>query len=173
MLKPAIRYKDELTKLFSERIYDPEWFYYTGWFGDYELPNYFEPMNNKQSFACVDKDDNVIGYLSYRIQVETSCVYQFGLYSFKPNNITLIKDTFNTLESLVNKFHRVEWCVVEGNHAKRGYDKFCLKHDGMISKDYDVCVGPDLKTHSSYKYQIINEQIPLPYPKYIESVNKN
>lgn len=141
MLKPAILFKEKLEKLFAAEIYTEKYFYYCGYGYDFELP-VIEAQSNNYQWAITEPIDNftdkVIGYLAYRINPTTDDVYNFGLYSFDEGNQTVIRDTFEKLEELVKEHHRVEWRVIDGNHAKRGYDAFCKKHNGNSVCLHDV-----------------------------------
>ena len=160
MLKPAILYKEELEKKFGNEIYTEKYFYYIGYAYGFELPH-IETHDCYYQWAITEKIDNftdrVVGYLAYRIDAQTDNVDRFGLYSFVEGNQTVIKDTYNMLEKLVRDHHRVEWRVIDGNHAKRGYDAFCKKHKGNIVCLHDVTKDLKGNYHNEYIYEIIKE----------------
>lgn len=81
-------------------------------------------------YAIVDKE-KVIGFLTYRIDIYSNNVYNFGLYSFDKGNYIIGKDLFTKMEELVKKYHRLEWKMIAGNPVKKHYDKFCKKY-GVI-----------------------------------------
>ena len=66
MLKPAQLYEEKLQACMINTWYKPEYIYYHGGTGEYTLDL---PDNNKYShcFVSVDKNDHVIGYISYNI----------------------------------------------------------------------------------------------------------
>lgn len=169
MLEPAILYKDELEKKFAKEMYTERYFYYCGYAYDFELPQ-IQAKTNHYQWAILERDEydfEVVGYLAYRINPTTDDIYNFGLYSFAEGNQTVIKDTYEKLEELVRDHHRVEWRVIEGNHAKRGYDAFCKKHNGNIVCLHDIT--KDLKGNycNEYIYEIIkgvNKADELPPP---------
>ena len=125
MLKPAILYKQELEKLFAEKIYTEDFFYYVGYPQYFEIPE-IKVRENDYQWAILD-DDKVIGYFAYRIELYTDSVYSFGLISFDKGNIKLARDVYNKLTELVVKHHRVEWRIIGGNPAARAYSRFCKK----------------------------------------------
>lgn len=129
MLKPAILYKDELLRLFSEEIYTEEYFLYVGFPYAHSLPE-IDTADNYKRFAILNSEEEVIGYLSYHIDISVDCVSSFGLYSFDKGNPTVGKDLFTEMERLVQNHHRIEWRMVGGNPVERSYDKFCKKHNG-------------------------------------------
>ena len=155
MLKPAIAYKEQLDKLFAEETYSDRYYYYTGYAHGNELPK-IEARDNYYQWASVDKDNNVIGYLAYYIDPATNNAMNFGLYSFDEGNQTVVRDTYDKLEELVRMHHRVEWRVIEGNHAKRGYDAFCAKHGGNCVCLHDITKAPNGEYRSEYIYEIIS-----------------
>lgn len=157
MLKPAILFKDELEKKFAAEIYTDKYFYYCGYGYDFELPT-IKAQSEHYQWAITEPIDNftdrVIGYLAYRINPTTDNVYNFGLYSFDEGNQTVIRDTFEKLEELVKDHHRIEWRVIEGNHAKRGYDAFCDKHNGNCVCLHDVTKDLKGEYRNEYIYEI-------------------
>ena len=154
MLEPAIVHQSQLMALFSKEVYSEKYFYYVGYAYGYELPN-IRAQDAYVQWAIVS-NDKVIGYLAYHIDPSSDCVDRFGLYSFEEGNPTVIRDTFNKLEELVEKHHRVEWRVIEGNHAKKGYDAFCKKHNGNCVCLHDVTKDPDGNYRNEYIYEILN-----------------
>ena len=68
----------------------------------------------------------------------------------------MIQEIYDVLEDLLQKHHRMEWRVIDGNHAKRGYDAFCKKHNGQIVCLHDVCKDLQGNYRDEYIYEIIN-----------------
>ena len=155
MLKPAILYKDALEKLFAEDIYTERYFYYSGYGHCFELPN-IRAQDNYYQWAIIDSDV-LVGYLAYHIDPVTDTVSRFGLYSFSEGNQVVIRDTYLLLEDLVKTYHRLEWRIIEGNHAKRGYDNFCKKHHGNCVCLHDVTKDPKGNYRDEYIYEIIKD----------------
>lgn len=153
MLVPAISQKKELEELFSKEIYKEDFFYYAGWAYCHELPD-IKPNNNVFQWAILD-GERVIGYLAYDVEPAVDCVNSFGLYSFDRGNPIIGKDLFKTLKHLVERFHRIEWRVVDGNPVMRHYDWFCKKHNGNKVTLHDCC--KDLNGHyrDCHIYEII------------------
>ena len=157
MLKPAVLFKDELDKLFASELYSHKYFYYVGYAYGFELPN-IRAQDEYYQWASVDDNGEVLGYLAYHIDPHTDSVDRFGWYSFEDGNQIVVKDCYEKLEELIAEHHRVEWRVIEGNHAIRGYDRFCEKHNGNrvclhhVTKDE---VGNYL---NEFIYEIINPE---------------
>lgn len=157
MLKPAILYKDELTEEFAKRIYTKGYFYYVGYPYSFSLPK-IEVKDNYYQYAIVDEDDKLLGYLAYTVCSDSNNVCNFGLYSFDEGNIRVIRDVYKELERLINRFHRVEWRCIGGNHAAHGYDAFCKKHGGNKIILHDVIKDLDGNYVDEYVYEIINKE---------------
>ena len=157
MLEPAILYKDELEKKFAAEIYTERYFYYTGYPYEFDLP----VIKTKDSYSyyqwAICEDNFLVGYLAYHVDPSTDNVDRFGLYSFDEGNQTVIRDTFEKLEELVKTHHRVEWRVIEGNHAKRGYDAFCDKHNGNCVCLHDVTKDLQGNYRNEYIYEILEK----------------
>ena len=157
MLKPAMVHKEELLKKFAEELYTDRYFYYMGYAYGFELPN-IETHDCYYQWAILEDSSNkVIGYLAYRVDPSTDNVDRFGLYSFEEGNQTVIRDTYNKLEELISEHHRVEWRVIGGNHAKRGYDAFCAKHNGNCVCLHDMTKDMNGQYRDEYIYEIIKE----------------
>lgn len=156
MLKPAILYKEILERKFAEQLYSDDYFYYNGYVTGATLPIEIKSQENLYQYAIVDKNDKVIGFLSYRILPDLNEASCFGLYSFDKGNYIIGKDLLNKMEELVNLCHRVSWKVVSGNPVKRSYDRFCLKHGGYICHEHDVTKDKYGNYHDMYGYEIIN-----------------
>ena len=157
MLKPAILYKNKILELFAKELYTEDYFYYNGYDCGSCLPT-IEPREDVYTYACVDKSDNVIGYLTYRIYSLTDTVCDFGLYSFDKGNPILGVDVLRKLKELISKYHKVEWRVIEGNPVKRHYDKFCKKYNGNIIHLHDTSKDLDGRFRDSFIYEIIRDR---------------
>lgn len=155
MLKPAILYKQELEKLFAEKIYTEDFFYYVGYPQYFEIPE-IKVRENDYQWAILD-DDKVIGYFAYRIELYTDNVYSFGLISFDKGNIKLARDVYNKLTELINKHHRVEWRAIQGNPAIRGYTRFCKKYNGCILTYRDAVKDTDGNYRNEYVFEVVKE----------------
>lgn len=158
MLKPAILYENELMELFKKEIYTKDYFHYTGYLYAYDLPE-IKSEDHRCQFAIVDdnNESRVLGYLAYRIDALADAVYNFGLYSFDKGNLKVIKEVYEKLEELIKNHRRVEWRVIGSNPAKRGYDNFCKKHNGYISKHHAITRNYENDGYvDEYLYEILN-----------------
>ena len=158
MLVPAILYKEQIEANFAKYFYTTDMMYEQGYLGSRtpEIDNSNDGY--EYQYAIVNKDEKLIGYLSYTIDWYSSSAYGFGLFSFDRGNPIVGKDLFNELEKLINeyKLHRIEWRMVSGNPAKRSYDKFCSKYNGNIIKLTNVFKDRHGNFHDTYIYEILN-----------------
>ena len=139
MLIPAIVKKNEILNAFKRCYYTEDMFLETGNLNNW-LPNIQEETNDGLfQFAIVDKEENLIGFLTYRIDWYSSCVSCFGLISFDKGNPIVGRDLLQEIKKLIYeyKIHRIEWRMIGGNPVERHYDKFCKKFNGTkhILKD--------------------------------------
>lgn len=157
MLKPAILYKEEIERLFAEKIYTEDFFYYSGYPQWFKLP---EIQNEENVYQwAVFNEDKLIGYLEYRIDLYTDNVYSFGLISFDKGNIRLARNVYDKLTELVNNHHRVEWRAIGGNPAVRSYSRFCKKHNGRILEYKDTVKDAKGKYRNEFIFEIINNEV--------------
>ena len=97
MLKPAILYKEEIITSLMENNYTEDMMYYSGYLGN-ALPSIEEDTNGKlYQYAIVD-DCKLIGYFAYTVNWYSSCVYNFGLFSFDRNNKIIGLDVYRELK---------------------------------------------------------------------------
>ena len=81
MIKPAQLYAEELKRLYCETWYDPIYIYYQSYVGTEDL---HLPDNNYEHHAFAILENNeVIGYISYRLNWAAKVTYNFGIISFK------------------------------------------------------------------------------------------
>ena len=65
---------------------------------------------------------------------------------------------FNKLEELVSRLHRVEWRMVGGNPAERGYDSFCKRHNGTKHILKDAIKDRNGNYRDDVIYEIVNKR---------------
>lgn len=133
MLKLALVYKDKLLKEYQNIIYDDHFKYYNC-SSYWEIPKIDESTWNNIQLVSVDKNDNVIGYLTANIDRECNYINGLGIASFNGLNITFSKDLYQFLIDLFLKygFNKISFKVVLGNPAEKMYDKYIKKYGGRI-----------------------------------------
>ena len=170
MIKPALLYKEELTNKLRETWFKDKYKYYnySSYFSDFELAT--DTWINQQ-FVSVDKDNNILGYISYNVQRQTNNADEFGVISFVDNSITFGKDLHQVLLDIFFKFNynKLSFTVVVGNPIERYYDKTIKKYGGRIvgvkeqeaklmdSSLYDVKLYEITKEHFISSYKIVHK----------------
>lgn len=157
MLVPAITRKDEIIKEFQKYYYTTDMLYETGSIDNW-YPNISDcPDESTFQYAIVDSDEKLLGYFAYSVNWYSSKAYNFGMISFNRGNILFVKDVFEKMEELVKQLHRVEWRMVEGNPASRGYDSFIKKHNGNKHVLKDSIKDRYGEYHDDIIYEIVKK----------------
>ena len=154
MLVPAILYKEEIIENMRKYFYTNDMLYETGCMENW-IPNIVDCPDESTFQYAIVHNDILIGYLGYVVDWYVSKAYNFGLFSFDRGNPIVGKDAFNKLEELVNRFHRVEWRMVGGNPAERGYDNFLKRHNGNKHVLKDAIRDRDGNYRDDIIYEII------------------
>lgn len=157
MLKPAILYKDQLEKMFTEIIYTKDYYYYNGYAYEHELPKITLDFGLYQ-YAILDGED-VVGFLAYRIDNSTDSVFNFGLISFQKGNLTVVSDVLHEFKKLNRMHRRIEWRCVGSNPVRFFYDKLCERYKGNRLTLHDACATPYGTRTNCYIYEICNFDI--------------
>lgn len=157
MLKPAILYKEQIEKEFKKYYYTMDMFYETGCMEGWapEIPARAD--GHTFHFAIVNSKDTLIGFLAYCIDFYSGTMSRFGLISFDRGNPIIGKSVFDEIERCIKeyKLHRVEWRMVGGNPAERGYDVFLKRHNGRKLVLKDVIKDMYGQYHDDVIYEII------------------
>lgn len=159
MLKPAQMYKEELNRKMLETWYNPEYMYWHAGTGEYlvDLPD-----NNKDfhHFVSVDKNDNVLGYITYKADWQVMSAEWWGIVSFDKGNITFVKDVFKVIRNAFEQFgfQRVEFSCYEDNPICSAYRKFVERCGGRQAGYYmRTSKLMDGKLHNSVYFEILAE----------------
>ena len=156
MLVPAILYKDEIIKGMQKYFYTDDMMFETGCMSNW-IPDIVDCPNESTFQYAIVHNDILIGYLGYTVDWYSSKVYNFGLFSFDRGNPLIGKEVFNKLEELTYKFHRIEWRMVGGNPAERGYDSFLKRHNGKKHILKDAIKDKDGNYRDDVIYEIVND----------------
>lgn len=159
MLKPAILYKNVIIRAFQERFYTDDMMYETGcnenWSPDIsECPDAFTFQ-----FAVVNKANECVGFIGFKVDWYSSCAYNFGIMSFDKGNVLIGKALKEVMDKIIHEFklHRIEWRMVGGNPVEKHYDKFCKKYNGNKYVLHDYCKDNYGNYRNSIIYEIILE----------------
>lgn len=149
MLKPALLYQEQLQQKYIETWYDDRYKYYhtNGW---HERINIDDNDWNRHQFVSINKDNQVIGYISYRVDRTNNSCNGFGAINFTNDSITFGKDLATVLQNIFIKFnfHKLNFCVIIGNPIEKQYDKLIKKYNGRIVGYYK----DDSKLHDGQYY---------------------
>lgn len=157
MLKPAQLYEDELQEENIKSWYKPENIYWHGGTGEYAIDI---PDNNESThcFVSVDKNDNVIGYISYNVDWAAMSADRFGIISYDKGNLIFVKDLYKAICNLFEVYHmnRISWRCYADNPAIRGYRNFIKKHGGRECAYFRQHIKlRDGKLHDSVSFEIL------------------
>lgn len=158
MLKPAICYKTELEKALAEYFYTDDMMFYQGCVNSYLIEINDKGEDGYYQYAVVGSDNKLVGYIAYSIDYYSSCAYNFGAFSFDRGNPIMGRELFSLLETLVKKYHRVEFRAISGNPATKGYDRFLERHGDIGNKHVFRDEFRDLEGnyHDAYLYEFVS-----------------
>lgn len=160
MLKPAQLYAEKLREENIRSWYRPENIYWNGWAGEsqIELP---DDNGSCHCFVSVDKNDDVTGYITYNVDWAAMSAHQFGIISYKKNNLEFAKDLYKVICDCFYKYHfnRIGWCCYADNPAIRGYRNFIKKHGGRECGYYrQIAKLMDGQMHDSVQFEIMADE---------------
>lgn len=132
MLKPAIKYKDQLEKLQSEIWFNDKYKYWNS-------SIYYDAIQIDDSTWCKHQfvsvvNDEVIGYIEYDILRAEHNVASLSIINFSDNKVTFGRDLMKALKDIfeVYKFQKIKFSVIIGNPIEKSYDKLIKKYGGRI-----------------------------------------
>lgn len=157
MLRPAHLYEEELKEKLIETWYKPEYVCYSGGTGDdlIELPN---GNCNGHCFVSVNKDDNVIGYISYNTNWTAMSADNLGIISFQIGNLDFVRDVYKAICDIfeVYNMNRLSWWCFADNPAVRGYRNFIRNHGGVeCGYTRQIARLRDGKLHDGVEFEIM------------------
>ena len=120
---------------------------------------------NEMCYVSIDKDNNILGYISYSVDRDTGSVHSFGAINFSDNKIVFGLDLCEVIDDIFCKFNlaRMEFCVICGNPIEKTYDKMVNKYGGRI-------IGTRRRVTKLYDGKIYDEKI---YEMFREDYLKN
>lgn len=132
MLKNAIFYEEALQKALIETWYDPKYQYFYGsdWRGVFNIRD----GQNRHDFVSVDTDENLIGYIGYRIFPVTRLASDFGIINFTDNKATFGRDLRTAVDDIFRKFgvETLEFSMICSNPIERSYDRAVARMGGRV-----------------------------------------
>ena len=157
MLRPAQLYESELQRKNTEAWYKPENIFWNGGSGDSNI-NLPDNNYNSHCFVSVDKNNRVIGYITYSVDWSAMSADRFGIISYDKGNLEFVKDLYQAICDLFEVFHmnRISWWCFVDNPAIRGYRNFVKKHNGReCAYHRQVARLQDGKLHDSVQFEIM------------------
>lgn len=134
MLKLAFQYQKNLSKIWQSVVFENKYqFYSCGQDREYNI--HIDDGSWKTiQMVSVDKDDNILGYLSATCDRTANKISSVGAINFGGLSLRFSKDFYEFLSSLFDKFgfRKIEWYVIAGNPAEKMYDKIVKKYGGKI-----------------------------------------
>lgn len=160
MLKLAYIYKDKLNKKYVNIAFDERYKFYITQYWNYNIDISDNSWDVIQ-MVSIDKNDNVIGYLSADIDRTSNKISCIGAINFDKNiNLVFSRDFYKFLKDLFEKynFRKIEWRVIMGNPAEKMYDKIIEKYGGsVIGIRKESVVTPDGVLRDEKEYEIFKE----------------
>ena len=138
MIKPAQLYTEELKSLHCETWYDPKYIYYHSDIGTQEL-QFSDNNYERHSFAILENNE-VVGYISYRVNWASKVAYNFGI----------IDDIF-----MKYKMNKMEFFAFSDNPVIKHYYNFINRFGGRevgILKESTLLM--DGKLHDSVMFEL-------------------
>ena len=125
MLKPAIEYKNELMLIFDKIIDTPEYCNFNGT-DPVKIPS---DSDCEYQFAIIEQDQ-VVGFMSYRISTTWNEVINIRVIAFQKNNLTFVFDVFHEFKRLVKSHVSVSWICGGNSRLVNFYDNLCSRYNG-------------------------------------------
>lgn len=160
MLDNAFKYEDQIRAKLLDVWYDPKYQYY--FCGAYH-EIFSLPQNGDwhcRQFVSVDKEGELRGFISYRIDHDCNMAFDFGAISFGNGKFGFGYDLARCIDDIFVKFNmnKMEFCVICGNPIEASYDKIIKKIGGRI-----LCIRRDRakdmagNLHDDKLYEVMRE----------------
>ncbi len=137
MLRPALEYESILrNKVINKIWFDERYKYFNrGWEELFELK---ETTWEYHQLVSINKQGNVCGFLSYRVDRATRNIDSFNAVSFFEDKLTFAQDIATAIHEIFTKFnfHKMIYGVVCGNPVEKTYQKFADKCNGRLAAVY-------------------------------------
>lgn len=166
MLDTALKYNEELKKLYVNTWFDERYKYYN-YRSHWEMPKFDESTWDGHDFVSLDTNGQIIGAIGYSINRPTNSVCGLGILNFTPpiekrsfskSDIIFGQDVLQAIKDIFEKFnfHKLNFCVVIGNPVEKTYDRLCEKYGGRIvgieREETKLC---DNKYYDVKRYEIL------------------
>ncbi|MCK9327619.1 MAG: hypothetical protein M0P69_19145 [Bacteroidales bacterium] len=135
MLVPAILHEEQLKKNYAKAICDDHYKFYMATSYRNFTPDVKNSDWNTIQRVSIDKDGNVIGFMSAEINRDSKVIDRFGLLNFtKAINLIFAQDLIKFIRELRDRYDasKFEFMAFVGGEAEQMYRKFIGKHGGNI-----------------------------------------
>lgn len=160
MLKPAQLYKEKLQEENIKSWYNPENIFWNCGVGDSQI-DIKEDNCDCHQFVSVNKEDDVVGYITYSVDWSAMSADSFGIISFRKGSVEFAKDVYKAICDLfeVYNMNRISWFAYVDNPAIRGYRNFIKKHGGVeCAYHRQISRLQDGKLHDAVNFEILAEE---------------
>lgn len=133
MLDFAVKYKDELNRLWINTINNDKYkYFHNSSYEDFEINLSNDTWSSLQIVSV--KNGKVIGYFKARIDRDTRNITYLAIMNFYDVNYIFAKDFRTFLIDLFDKYkyNKVSFSVVKGNPIEKMYDKYIKQYGGRI-----------------------------------------
>lgn len=158
MLDIALKYKDELNKLYINTWYNEKYKYYN-YRSFYELPKFDESTWDGHDFVSLNKKGEIIGAIGYSINRPTESVCGLGILNFT-DDPAFGKDVLQAIQDIFEKFNfrKLSFCVVIGNPIEKTYDRLAAKYGGrIVGIEKEETKLADNRYYDVKRYEILRE----------------
>lgn len=134
MLDLAIKYETKLQELFSNIALDEKYMFFHGcsYRDKYKAA---ESTWNKHEFVSLDMQREVIGYIKYNIDRDSSVANSLQIVNFSDNKVVFGRDVMQALDEVFTKykFRKMRYGVYVGNPIENTYDRLTKRFGGRIT----------------------------------------
>lgn len=136
MLKSALLYKDGLTNRFSEILLDEKYKYYLMY--NNSVLEILQDQTVQHQFVSVDKNNEVIGYISYGVNMACHYAQNLEIINFSNNKMLFGNDLKQAIKDMFEKHNYTKLCfsAIVDNPKTKTYKKLVEKYGGRIVGTY-------------------------------------
>lgn len=160
MLKYAYQYKEALEKLYVSTIDNPRlrWLNCDGYLG-FNL-DIKDTTWDRLQYVSVNSNGEILGYLCAFLDLKINSVSSLFVMNFYEPSLCFSKDFYGFLDTLTQRYSKVNWSVVVGNPAEAMYDRVAKRHGGRIvgTKEKHVIIDGALYDFKMYEVMRRNKE---------------
>ena len=159
MLDIALKYTDELKKLYINTWHQDKYKYYN-YQCFWKMPTFDESTWDGHDFVSINKRGEIIGAIGYSINRPTESVCGLGIINFTDDQLTFGRDVLQAIKDIFEKynFRKLSCCVVIGNPIEKTYDRLIPKYGGrIVGIEKDETKLCDNRYYDVKRYEILRE----------------